>query len=84
MPSAVIHNFVAPVPSRPSESLGDLVTIGGLEITKNHRFLLHVLDVTRRMGKPLTLDLYGDGTCRRDLEQMTSSLGLSQYVRFHG
>ena len=84
VPSAVIHNFVAPVPSRPSESLGDLVTIGGLEITKNHRFLLHVLDVTRRMGKPLTLDLYGDGTCRRDLEQMTSSLGLSQYVRFHG
>ena len=84
VPSAVIHNFVAPIPSRSSENLGDLVTIGGLEITKNHRFLLHVLDVTRRMGSPLTLDLFGDGTCRRDLEQLTSSLGLSEYVRFHG
>ena len=84
VPSAVIHNFVAPIPSRPCENLGDLVTIGGLEITKNHRFLLHVLDVTRRMGSPLTLDLYGDGTCRRDLEQLTASLGLREYVRFHG
>ena len=84
VPSAVIHNFVAPIPCRPSESLGDLVTIGGLEITKNHRFLLHVLDRARRMGSPLTLDLYGDGSCRRDLEHLTSSLGLREYVRFHG
>ena len=84
VPSAVIHNFVAPVPRRPSEELGDLVTIGGLEIAKNHRFLLFVLDEARRRGSPLTLDVYGDGTCRRDLEHLTSSLGLREHVRFHG
>ncbi len=84
VPSGVIHNFVAPVPSRPTEHLGDLVTIGGLETAKNHQFLLHVLDEARRMGSPLTLDLYGDGGCRRDLEHLTSSLGLRESVRFHG
>ena len=41
VPSAVIGNFVAPLQlERDPEPLGDLVTIGNLEIVKNHRFLL--------------------------------------------
>src|SRR5690349_967882 len=44
VPSAVIGNFVAPWHAEPGrESLGDLVTIGNLDLVKNHRFMLEVL-----------------------------------------
>lgn len=85
VPSAVIGNFVAPLPE-PSghEVLGDLVTIGNLDLVKNHRFLLNVLAEARRAGQPLTLDVFGEGPCRKDLLEQTRSLGLEEQVRFHG
>jgi glycosyltransferase involved in cell wall biosynthesis len=84
VPGAVIPNFLAPASGRPQRELGDLVTVGSLEITKNHRFLLHVLDEARRLGTVLTLDVYGDGRCRKDLERLASSLDLTEQTRFHG
>jgi glycosyltransferase involved in cell wall biosynthesis len=82
--SAAVPNFVRPVPGRLQEIRGDLVTVGSLDINKNHRFLLQVLAEARRMGSPLTLDVYGDGRCRKELERLASSLELNEYVRFHG
>ena len=84
VPSEVIPNFVKPISTRHQKEIGDLVTIGGLEIAKNHRFLLQVLDEARKMGSQLTLDLYGDGSCRKDLERLTSFLDLTKQVRFRG
>jgi glycosyltransferase involved in cell wall biosynthesis len=85
VPYAVIDNFVAPLhlESDP-EPLGDLVTIGNLDIVKNHRFLLQVLAEAKRAGRSLTLDMFGEGPCRKDLLQLTSSLGLKEQVGFHG
>jgi len=85
VPYAVIGNFVAPIPSPPSrEPLGDLVTIGNLDLVKNHRFLLKVLAEAGRAGRALTLDVFGEGPCRKDLLEQTRSLGLERNVRFHG
>jgi glycosyltransferase involved in cell wall biosynthesis len=85
VPSAVIGNFVAPLRSRPcQEALGDLVTIGNLDLVKNHRFLLEVLAEAKRAGRSLTLDVFGDGPCRKALLQQTGSLGLEEQVRFRG
>ncbi len=85
VPSAVIGNFIAPLPAQPPrEPLGDLVTTGGLDLVKNHRFLLEVLAEAKRLGRSLTLDLYGDGPLRKDLQQLASSLGLDEQIRFHG
>jgi glycosyltransferase involved in cell wall biosynthesis len=85
VPFAVIGNFVAPMQVRAfGERLGDLVTIGNLDIVKNHRFLLDVLAEARRVGKRLSLDIFGDGPCRRDLRRQAHSLGLEEQVRFHG
>ena len=85
VPSAIIGNFVAPVHAEPKpEPTGDLVTTGNLDIVKNHRFLLRVLAEARRAGRQLTLDVFGEGPCRKDLLQQTSSLGLEGQVRFHG
>jgi glycosyltransferase involved in cell wall biosynthesis len=85
VPHAVIDNFVAaPDPPRDMESLADLVTVGHLEPVKNHRYLLHVLAEAKRVGRTVSLDVYGAGPLRRDLLRQTRSLGLEGHVRFRG
>lgn len=85
VPSAVIGNFVAPLPAEePAQALGDLVTVGNLEVAKNHRFLLTVLAEAKRAGRSLSLDIFGEGPCLDDLQRQASSLGLEEQVRFRG
>jgi len=85
VPSAVIGNFVAPMNAKPGqEQLGDLVTIGNLDLVKNHRFLLEVLAEASRTGRSLTLDIFGEGPCRKDLMGQARSLGLEEQVRLRG
>ena len=85
VPSAVIGNFVAPLPAKTcQEPLRDLVTVGNLDLVKNHRFLLEVLAQAKRAGRALSLDVFGDGPCRRDLLQQAGTLGLDDQVRFLG
>jgi glycosyltransferase involved in cell wall biosynthesis len=85
VPSAVIGNFVAPArATQISEPLGDLVTTGSLEPVKNHRYLLDVLAETKRTGRSLTLDIFGEGPLRKDLLHQARSLGLEDQVRFRG
>jgi glycosyltransferase involved in cell wall biosynthesis len=85
VPSAVIGNFVAPLDHEPHpEPQADLVTTGNLDIVKNHRFLLAVLAEARKAGRILTLDVYGEGPCRKSLVQQARDLGLTSQVRFRG
>ncbi len=85
VPYAVIGNFVYPQQfDTEPEPLGDLVTIGNLELVKNHGFLLRALDEANRRGHRYTLDVYGEGPCRADLLRLTRSLGLEGQVRFRG
>jgi glycosyltransferase involved in cell wall biosynthesis len=85
VPYAVIGNFVAPWPAKPDqEPRGDLVTVGNLDLVKNHRFLLDVLAEAKRAGRSFSLDIFGDGPWRKDLSRQASSLGLEEQVRFRG
>ena len=97
VPDAVIDNFVTPhsvaqtVPqldAHPAgtirEPVGDLVTTGGLEPVKNHRFLLEVLARARQAGHALTLDMFGEGPLRPELERQARELDLTGQVRFRG
>ena len=85
VPSVIIPNFVsAQAPPPDKTPLGDLVTVGGLEVGKNHRFLLEVLASIRDEGQVLTLDLFGDGPCRGDLVRQARDLGIEEQVRFRG
>jgi glycosyltransferase involved in cell wall biosynthesis len=85
VPSAVIGNFVAPRHAEPGrEPLGDLVTIGNLDLVKNHRFMLEVLAEARTAGRHLSLDIFGEGPCRKDLEAQARSLGLEGQVCLRG
>ncbi|HEX9116186.1 MAG TPA: glycosyltransferase [Anaerolineae bacterium] len=85
VPYAVIGNFVASWPAASNqEQHGDLVTIGNLDLVKNHRFLLSVLAEAKRAGRSLTLDIFGEGPCREDLVRQASSLGLEHQVHLRG
>jgi glycosyltransferase involved in cell wall biosynthesis len=86
VPYAVIGNFVAPWPavSDQKQQHGDLVTTGNLDLVKNHRFLLDVLSEAKRAGRSLSLDIFGEGPCRKDLVRQASSLGLEHQVRLRG
>ena len=83
--SAVIPNFVSPSPDveRPMP-MADLVTVGGLEVGKNHVYMLEVLASARRNGQVLTLDVYGNGPCGRMLTETAELLNVSGQVRFLG
>src|SRR5215831_1165737 len=85
VPYAVIGNFVAPLHAKPGqEPIGDLVTIGNLDLVKNHRYLLEVLAEAKRAGRSLSLDIFGEGPCRKDLSLQARSLGLEEQVRLRG
>lgn len=85
VPSTTIGNFVAPQEaSTYQEPMGDLVSVGSLEPVKNHRFTLEVLAAANRVGKPLTLDVFGEGPLLKDLSRQARDLGLGGQVRFRG
>lgn len=85
VPSAVIGNFVAPLHAEPCEEpFADLVTIGNLDLVKNHRFMLQVLAEAKRAGRSFTLDIFGEGPCRKDLLRQARSLDLEEQVCFRG
>jgi glycosyltransferase involved in cell wall biosynthesis len=84
VPAAVIGNFIAPQASEPGPEVRDLVSTGTLDIMKNHRFLLEVVAAASRLGRPLTLDIFGDGPLRQELQDEARSLGVDGLVRFCG
>lgn len=85
VPSAVIDNFVAPVVAKPRPGpIGDLVTVGNLEAVKNHRYLVQTLAEAKRAGFAYTLDIFGEGPMKQELQQQIRSLGLEGLVRLRG
>lgn len=85
LPAEVIGSLVTPLDDAVgSEPRGDLVTIGNLDPVKNHRFLLDVLAEANRTGRRYTLDIFGDGACRKDLLRQADELGVTEQVRFLG
>ncbi|HTU75212.1 MAG TPA: glycosyltransferase family 4 protein [Trebonia sp.] len=81
---AIIGNFVSPQDARPGPQVRDLVSTGALDIMKNHGFLLEVLAEANKLGRVLTLDLFGDGPLREELQAKALSLGVDGQVRFRG
>lgn len=78
--------FVAPLDRAATEiePLGDIVTVGNLDVVKNHRYLLEVLAAARKAGHAFTLDIFGVGPLRDDLLRQVHSLELDEQVRFRG
>jgi glycosyltransferase involved in cell wall biosynthesis len=85
VPSVRIPNFVFATRSEPpAERVADLVTIGGLELFKNHHFLLEVLAEANQLGRRYSLDVMGVGPRLGELERLAADLGVDAQVRFLG
>jgi glycosyltransferase involved in cell wall biosynthesis len=85
VPTATIPNFLAakPVPAATARR-ADLMSIGGLEPRKNHRFLLDTLAAAKRRGRRYTLDIAGSGPEERNLLDQAEALGIDDQVRLLG
>jgi glycosyltransferase involved in cell wall biosynthesis len=84
VPAVVIPNFVRAVPESDVSPQGDLVSVGNLEAIKNHRYLLRVLAVAREQGLRYSLDVFGEGVERGNLEALAADLGITDQVRWLG
>ncbi len=61
-----------------------LVTVGRLTPNKNQQTVIRALPAIIQGGDRVTLDVYGDGPCRGELEKLASDLGVAEVVTFHG
>ncbi len=84
VPSRTVHNWVPSISRDPVAPIADLITVGALQLRKNHAYLLDVLSRARRRGHRYTLSIVGDGPERAALERLAGELGVADQVRFHG
>jgi glycosyltransferase involved in cell wall biosynthesis len=87
VPSVVVPNFVQDRPGLQRSMPGtkaDLVTVGSLELHKNHEFLLEVLAEAVKLGRHYSLDLIGRGSQQAILAAKARALGIAGQVRFVG
>lgn len=61
-----------------------LITVGRLTTNKNQRTAVRAVAAVVEAGIDASLDVYGDGPCRTELEDLAASLGIAERVRFHG
>lgn len=82
----VIPNFIAdpPAPEAVPSFDADLISIGTLEIRKNHAFLLRVLARAAQLGHRYTLTLVGNGPEEYRLRELAAELGITRQVHFAG
>jgi glycosyltransferase involved in cell wall biosynthesis len=88
VPRMIVPNFLADdwaeFPGSIDQVRRDLVSIGRLDVEKNHRFLLEVLAQANRRDQRYTLTVIGEGPQRAALEEMCRRLDLHDQVRFLG
>jgi glycosyltransferase involved in cell wall biosynthesis len=61
-----------------------LVTVGRLTPNKNQQTIIRSLPAIVKGAANVTLDIFGDGPCRGELEKLASELGVAEFVTFHG
>lgn len=61
-----------------------IVTVGRLEKQKNHAMLIKAYSEFFKKNRNYTLDIYGEGSCREELETLIENLHLEHKVTLHG
>lgn len=62
----------------------DLLTVGRLEIVKNHKFLIDIVKSIKERGMDIRLVIVGDGVLKEELQNAVADLGLSGNIIFLG
>lgn len=86
VPSWVIPSFVprSEVAETRRTVTRDLISIGTVELRKNHEFLLRALKHIHQSGYLYQLTIVGEGFLRRKLKALAVELGLDKHVKFTG
>jgi glycosyltransferase involved in cell wall biosynthesis len=61
-----------------------LIHVASLNRVKDQPTLLRALQVLQRLGLHFEMDIVGEDTLKGEMQRMTSQLGLSESVKFHG
>jgi glycosyltransferase involved in cell wall biosynthesis len=61
-----------------------ILTVGRLDPAKGTSYLLEALSLLKTIRKDFFLNIIGDGSIRKELEQKAKSLELDDFVQFHG
>ena len=77
-----------PLPELPERYTGirrkKIVSVGRLEAVKNHKMLIRAFGKFSEMHPDYELDIYGEGSLRKELENLADKLGIASKVIFHG
>ncbi len=61
-----------------------IATAGRLVPWKGYHALIDVISSLKDKGVPVILEIFGDGVCRKELEEKVQKKGLTAHVRFFG
>lgn len=61
-----------------------LMMVGRMVEKKGFEYAIKAVDHLKRAGRKVTLDLYGDGELRSDLENLARELQVESRIQFHG
>ena len=85
--SVVIHNSVnVPQERYPLPSVREkrIVSVGRLHVQKNQRMLIDAFSLIATEFPEYSLDIYGDGALKEDLQKQIDSMGMAERVHLHG
>lgn len=61
-----------------------LVTVGRLSSGKNTEAVIRALPLIREQYSKISLEVVGDGPCKKSLQKLTAEFNLDEMVTFHG
>lgn len=82
--TAVIPNPIRVAAYRVTNREKRIVTAGRLTRQKNHKMLIKAFSHVHDKHPEYSLDIYGEGELRTDLEKLIQDVGLSDYVSLRG
>lgn len=84
--SAVIGNSIDDsffaAPRNPID--GKIITCGRLSAVKNHKMLIKAITKLKSLHPGITLDIYGDGECKKELQDYISTKNATDYISLKG
>lgn len=82
--SQIIPNPVSVNIKHKKERNGKIIAVGRLEPQKNHKLLIEAFKEVHDMFSQYSLIIYGEGSLRKELENMISELNLTDLVYLPG
>lgn len=82
--SVIIPNPILVQQKASEEPSKKIVSVGRLEKQKNHKLLIDAFFEIHKSFPEYTLELYGEGSLRDELEKHVYELGITNSVIFHG